>query len=283
MKKIILITIIVLSEASPVFSDEYEDAMNLLLKEEEGGIIFLSKINLGIPGVVSWIANRDKYTYIYNIDDLNNVTFLAMTDIAEKSEMKIWDPDTHSDVDLEFDVFENISGTPLGSKAAMIDDYNGDGKDEVFSLNPFNDSVIIWGYNDETNEMYLLFAYRYTILDRKGPPPVEFVNYRGIDGIKVHLLGYEQRYEWIFAAWDKGSRKYVIVEEMGEDTDYSKFTPEKEENNIQLTDGNDNVLTSSGQLDLEKNCGKLPILLIGGGVLLVIGILIFLSNRKNQH
>ncbi|WP_461247680.1 hypothetical protein [Treponema sp. R6D11] len=279
MKKIILITAMALLIISPLFSDEYEDAKNLLLKEEGGDIVFLSKINLGIPGVVSWIANRGRYTYIYNIDKSSNVTRLDMIGIAKKSEMQ-----AHhkiDDVDLEF-VFENIPGAPLGDKAAMIGDYNGDGNDEILCFDPLgpDETVNIYGYNTETNEMYFSFYYSYSIFNRECPLPVEFVNYQGVDGIKVNLLDIEKNYCWVFVAWDKGSRKYVILAEKGkEDIDYSKFTPIPPKTDNE-SDGEQSKTESTA---IDDKAIPLPLwawFAIVGGAVVVVGGVVFVVKRK---
>jgi len=240
MKKMVLLLLLGIYTTNIVFTYEYDEVMELLAAEKGGNIEFLTKINLGIPGGENWIALREKstdggqtikgwiYIYIYLIDSEKNVKRIDSNSIPKQSTIK----DRHNNP-LEFDVMENIPGTQIGNYAAAFGDYNGDGIDEIFIFIPWNDDYcVIEGYNSDKGKIETLLNCRYDISSIQGPPPVEFTNYQGIDGIKIIFwdyldsLGVEGRYAWIFVAWDEGSKKYVgLADSENEEIYNSKFTP----------------------------------------------------------
>jgi hypothetical protein len=65
MGKITFMFFVVAIVAGLGYADDYDEVRELLMAEEGGDIQYLSKINLGIPGGVNWIANRERYAYIY--------------------------------------------------------------------------------------------------------------------------------------------------------------------------------------------------------------------------
>ena len=63
---LLLVCAICFANAPLVFSEEIDEVRELLANERGGDILYLSKINLGIPGGDNWIADRSNgLTYIY--------------------------------------------------------------------------------------------------------------------------------------------------------------------------------------------------------------------------
>jgi hypothetical protein len=191
-------------------------------------IEYLSKINLGVPGGGEWLAVREG-GYIYVIDSEKKVRVVDAISVTEQSKIMYRKPwDISSPFVLEFDIMQNIPGTQTGNLAAAFGDYNGDGFDEIFyySQGTYEDCGIL-GYNSETDKMGFYFTSDFRLRSRLGPPPVEFTNYQGIDGVMVILKdNMDEEYIWEFWAWDEGSRKYVKLAETGkEDIDVSRFSP----------------------------------------------------------
>jgi len=300
VKRLILLFILTMCCINLAFSDENDEIKRLLLAEEGGNIECLSKINLGIPGGDNWIANRsDGYTYIYIVDSEKKVRTVRRRDFTEQTEIRFWDSNIRTNVDLEFDIMKNIPGTRLGSKAVAFGDYNGDGFDEIFFFSRgVTNSALIWGYNNDAMETY--FASRYNIIDPKGPFPIEFINYKGIDGVKVNVWDYPtNKYVWDFYAWYENSRKYVImVEDMGENAEYSSFTLIRPEDSRHI--GNEPVFpsvlasdeteavvddldTAIYENDDAPNNRQTPFWVwaaIGGGALLIVCVVVIIKRKR---
>ena len=216
MKRAVLAFIFAVSVMCQIYSDEIDDVKDLLANERGGDILYLSKINLGIPGGDNWIADRSNgRTYIYVIDNDKKVNIQESRSYAEPSQILYMD--TYSIANLEFDIMRDIPGTRIGNKAATFGDFNGDGIDEFFNFYDSENLCSIWGYNSDKGKMELYFGCHYDIRDPKGPSPVEFINNQGIYNIKVNWWSLrEKQYIWVFWAWDEEQRKFVEVEEFVE-------------------------------------------------------------------
>jgi hypothetical protein len=237
MKKAVLALILTMAVASQAFADEIDEARELLSKERGGDILFLSKINLGIHGGDNWIADRnDGWTYIYTISDDKKVREAGGIGTVEISEIRYF-VSNNTYLDLEYDIMQDIPGIRLGSKAASFGDYNGDGIDEIFFINPYNElRCSIFGYNDE-GEAENSFTGHFAFIGPKEPAPVFFANYKGRDGILVHVeYGDTGRYVWVFYVWHEESRKYVMEMTIwADDIDWSMFTIIKNEDEFVKT------------------------------------------------
>jgi len=193
MKKFFLMFLLIVITVL-VFSDEIDEVMELLAKERGGEILFLSKINLGIPGGDNWIADRsDKSTYVYTINDNKEVECVGEMSITELSEVRYWVRNNNTYIDLEYDIMQGIPGTKLGSKAASFGDFNNDGKDEIFIINPYYEShCYIRGYDSESDkraikitpykELTTHWSCRFDFISPREPAPVFFTRYQGRDG-----------------------------------------------------------------------------------------------------
>jgi len=256
MKKTILIIILAVSITGLLFSLDIDEARELLKDEKGGDILFLSKINLGIPGGENWIANRkiDNLTYIYTISNDKKVSNIKILVFQELSKLR------YNNFDLEYDILEWIPGNRLGSKAAKFGDFNGDGKDEIFSLGVGEYSrCVIEGY-DNKRGIYFLLNYIFAISSQKSPPPVVFTNYHGTDGIAIQWRDHmENRYVWSLFAWNKEKKEYEEIKEIREDEiDFSIITVLKEteenQNEIEPETAEYTVITSENeQLENASN------------------------------
>jgi len=309
MKKIFLVIIFISCFNNLLFSDEYDKARELIRAEilgRYGEILYLSKINLGIPGGENWIcvmSERVMLIYTINNETINRIWGSGYLEI---SQIMYWDSNSRSNVDLEFDIMKNIPGTRLGSKAVAFGDYNGDGFDEIFFFyaTAGESNANIWGYNN--GEMKLYFANRYNIIDPKGPSPIEFINYQGVDGIKVYVWDYlKERYFHRFFTWDEGSHRYIrLVEDMGENAEYSSFTLIRPEDNRHIV--NEPVFPSVLASDETEAVVEAEIVVadldtaiyensdepknrqppfwvwaaIGGGLLLIICVMVIIKRKK---
>lgn len=245
MKKIALAFLIAMIVSNPVFSLNYDEVMDLLLKEKGGDIQYLSRINLGFPGGENWIAVRsDEITYVYTINDSKEVKRVDGSSYTEISRLRYFDPSIWDYVDLEYDILQHIPGRRIGSKAAKFWDFNGDGRDEIFAISRSNladAECYMWGYDSTTESWFFPFSSLSSIAGANGPPPAGFYSHLGTEGIMIHGWDHmEERYCWDFYTWDEESRKYVReIEILEDDIDYSNYLSfeEPEEQDYQAAVG----------------------------------------------
>jgi len=290
MKKTTLIFILAVNITGLLFSLDIDEARELLMKEKGGDILFLTKINLGIPGGENWIANRkDSWTYIYTISSKKEVKYIKSISFSEKSKVQVYNY-----VDLEYDILGGVPGTKLGSKAAKFGDFNDDGKDEIFSLGVGEYSrCVIEGYDNE-RDIYFLLNDIFAISSQKSPPPVVFTNYQGTDGIAIQYRDHmENRYVWCFFAWNEEIKEYEEIKEIREDEiDFSIITSLKEiEENQQeiepetmkhtvITSENEQLENISNSIIENKNNRFIIILT---SIFTIAAVIIFLAFYWRKH
>jgi hypothetical protein len=288
MKKTILIFILV-NITGLLFSLDVDEAWELLMNEEGGDILFLTKINLCIPGGENWIANRkDSLTYIYTISNDKKVTSIKILVFQELSKLR------YSDYyDLEYDILEGIPGTKLGSKAAKFGDFNDDGKDEIFSLGVGEYSrCVIEGYDNERDIYYLLNDI-FALSSQKSPPPVVFTNYHGTDGIAIQCRDHmENRYVWRFFAWNEEMNEYEKIKEIREDEiDFSIIITLKEieenQNEIESETVEHTVITFENEQQKKTSNSiienkKRNLIIFACIFTLVVVIILFLVMKKRN-
>jgi hypothetical protein len=218
--------------ASQAFADEIDEAREIIMAEVGGDILYLSKINLGIHGGDNWIVNgSDWRTYIFTINNDKEARMADGLGTVEPTEIEYWDKNSQSYIYMEYDIMQDIPGTRIGKKAASFGDYNGDGIDEIFHIDPaIVLSCSIWGYNSENGERVYYLKQGFTPISPEGPAPVVFANFGGTDGILIHTIDRWEQYVWVFFAWEERSREYerkMTID--ADDIDWSMFTIIKNE------------------------------------------------------
>jgi hypothetical protein len=183
-------------------------------------IVFIDKADFGIPGGDNWIIGLDEnfiFIYVINEGSIVKRYFLVKFDLEEYS---------------EFDIMQKIPGTRIGNSSSSICDFNNDGVDEIFVYGFYGSqtAVIIWGYDAEEDDFVSYCKIDFRIIGRlRGPSPVEFMNYKGMDGFKVYYSVSEvaggpewvpspspRNNRWFFYTWDGEQKKYIEVEEVKE-------------------------------------------------------------------
>ncbi len=233
-KKLCLFAVLILLTSFLYSQDEDNEVMSLILANasiKNHNITLLRKINMGIHGgdnwLVEWTSNRpierdSKPIYLYIIKE-KNIIFEKVIGVN-------FDTSEYSD----FDIMQNIPGVRLGEGSCVLYDYNDDGLEEVFNYGFWGNQWLIHieGYDPEKETIVDYADIPFDIIDRKkGPAPVDFTNYKGMNGFKVYFLNVEvaggpgwvpephpNNGKWIFYTWDKEQRKFVDIGEYTEET-----------------------------------------------------------------
>ncbi len=301
MKRIVMVILLIINITGFVSSDEYEKTKELLMPEKGGDILYLSKINFGILEASSWIVNRgDGWTRIYIVDSEWKLKRIWSGSIAEQSElMRHWDRNTGSWIDLKFDIMRDIPGTRLGNKTAMFGDYNGDGKDEIFVFSSaIEDGFYMLGYDIEKDEIATYIDTAYDITDPNGLPPVEFIKYQGIDGIKVGVIPFrENRYVWRFFAWNEESQEYIEIAEIDTTKSLQEQNNQTEHLAVDQTAEEavkpeplavierENQIEAAKTITDEASSSRFPLLVLIAiiGAVVVVGAVLFIVKRKKRR
>jgi hypothetical protein len=289
-----------------VFSDEYDydEVLELLMAEPGYGILYLSRVNLGILGEESWIASRgDGNIYIYTVNNVKEVRCVDYYRYTEQSEIRYWDHNIHDGVELEYDILQYIPGVQIGNKALKFGDFNGDSIDEIFYIDPSFESnkfqCVILRYDREAGKMGYPFHYTFSVTSAKGPIPIGFTNYRGTDGIVVQTINLREQITWYFFAHNEETQEYERMTAISEDEiDFSTGTIViKESSQNTNEDAIENVVpvvtetelpletttittaedgTKSDQFDL------IIIILIGSAAVLAAVVILFTARKKKN-
>jgi hypothetical protein len=196
-----------------------------LITENKYQISFIDKINLGIPGGDNWVVRLSKRSY--NNDIRSN--FLAVYAINNNGIEKCY-YSVSFDLEQEsnFNIMQDIPGIRIGDSTSSIGDFNGDGKNEIFTYG-FGGNwfvIVIEGYDPEKDDFVDYCQIPFRLIDRKnGPAPVEFITYNGMYGFKVFYSAWEvalsypsdpspKSNKWFFYTWDKEQKKYIEVGEI---------------------------------------------------------------------
>jgi hypothetical protein len=292
-----------------VFSDEIDEARELLAAEEGGEIIFLSKINLGIPGGENWIADRsDSRTGIYTISNDKEVEYIRGMLFAEQSDEMYWDRSRNTYINLEYDIMHGIPGTRIGNKTASFGDFNGDGKDEIFEINPYLAHCSIYGFDIESDkraikitpykELTDIWSGGFDFISSSGPSPIFFTRYQGRDGFLIHYRDFlANRFSWVFFVWDEESRKYVeLIEIPADKIDWSMFPSEKDEdsrnnnepalvNNVISGNEEENAFektTASTPPDNGKSTKSIFYIVIIAAIAVLAAVVVFIVLRMKK-
>jgi hypothetical protein len=188
-------------------------------------VIFIKKVNFGVPGGDNWIIGSSDKTY----SDANGIGLYLIKDSIILSYYNLG-MNFEMNRNSQFDIMKDIPGTHIGNGTSSIDDFNGDGLDEVFQYGFGGNGkfIVITGYETTTDNMQNYCYIPFDIIDpENGPAPVEFMAYKGMNGFKVYYvandvaggIGYvpdpmPDNRKWFFYTWDETTRKYVRVEEV---------------------------------------------------------------------
>ena len=206
-------------------TEEEKEAMKeYLYKNDESykkygyRIIFIEKINFGIPRGKNWIVR------------LNNRGVIIYAINGELIEKRYYSTSFNLDDESEFNIMQNIPGTRIDNSTSSFGDFNGDGIDEIFEYGFYGRGsfILIWGYDKAKDDYVDYCEIPFKIIDPKnGPAPVEFMTYRGMFGLKVYYSNNEvaggigwvsdpdsKNGKWIFYTWDAEQKKYIEIGEV---------------------------------------------------------------------
>ena len=240
MKKLILVCFLVLLCAETGFSQdvqarEKEVAAMLqetdLLAPQKEEIFFLRQIPLGIPGGENWLvvwdnthSSTSKKIVLYAING-NAITERFTCQMVYVDFRNARRP-------LDFDILENIPGIRIADGSCVIGDFNGDGICEIFNY-AYDAFGVSWateffieGYDPAGKNMKTYADIVSDVPDtHKGPPPVEFLTYKGKYGFKIYLdlkneavklpprRIFNGFFAWYFYAWNQKTRSFEQIEE----------------------------------------------------------------------
>jgi hypothetical protein len=200
---------------------EKEAMKEFLYKNDEffkkyySSIVYIEKVNFGIPGGENWIVR------LYN----SGITIYAIN--GELIEKRYYLTSFDLDDESEFNIMQDIPGTRIDSSTSSFGDFNGDGIDEMFEYGfyGYRHEIRIRGYDTTQDNFVLYCGIPFKIIDSKnGPAPVEFTTYNGMYGFKVYYSNPEvagglgwvpnpdpKNYTWRFYTWDAEQRKYIEI------------------------------------------------------------------------
>jgi hypothetical protein len=265
-KKSVLLSIYLLALVhfiSAQFTAEENEIIDIIYQFEDRHlkynetVAYIKKVNMGIPGGDNWIVKWGSGIFFcYSVNDGRVVdTFVSLVS---------------GNSPYAFDIMKDIPGTRIGKSTTVINDYNEDGFDELFTYGFGGNGlfVIISGYEEgiktrpggyEYKQLKQFCNIPFWIPDpEEGPAPVEFMTYRGVKGFKVYAsLTYydplhppkhivDNNFAWFFFAWDEESRTYKEIAEIGEPIEWNPV-PERPKSVAELQEEYDEVLRKAAE------------------------------------
>jgi len=220
-------TLIICGPDVPATEEERESIKEFINKNEEQitkykhEIVFIDKIDLGIPGGDNWVVRLSK-----GRSDFLIVYAINKNGIEKSYDFSIFDIEQESN----YNIMRDIPGSHIGDSTSSIGDFNGDGKNEIFEYGFYGRGffLIIRGYDVEKDDFedYCQIPFRLIDIDN-GPAPVEFITYNDMYGFKVLYeqielgLSYytepdpnSKSNKWFFYTWDKEQKKYIEIVEI---------------------------------------------------------------------
>ena len=322
MKKILGLAFLFLFISVFTYTQDKEQMINLLYeidyrRTRGDEIVLIEEFNFGIPGGINWLVGW----YGYSSGTRRNYTSLMVYVVdVEGKETKYRDPVllTSMEYPLYNLYYESFPGITINNGICQIGDYNGDGFCEILRLGPatFGPQLDIQGYDPQTNKIKIFFSKTCALIDEGyGPPPVEFITYKGMKGFK--LLYHEgsqvaggpdwvpdppspRNNRWYFYTWNEDRREYVEVEEVNPAYIEETYVNTGEWRNIQPTfpsvlaapepeanveaeiviDDFDPGLYENSD---ERNNRQTPSWVwaaIGGGALLIVCVVVIIKRKK---
>jgi hypothetical protein len=215
---------------TPIIEEDSENIINLITKyirenyfrHDYFELFFLKKVNMGIPG-------GDNYIVVWkdlSENRIRNILFVySISDKIEKSismGLGIIDPRRET----SFNIMHDIPGIHIPETGLSIYDINKDGFDDLigYIFTGLGDYIGIYSY-DQSKEKIVNYSedVYFELVDySNGPPPLEFLNYNGMDGFKVFswfIPGIQtinlinDIYAWYFYSWNPEVNKYTVISE----------------------------------------------------------------------
>ena len=291
MKKKMFIIIYIIFTSISLYAQNKDQIISFLYEKEEERtphnieIVFMEEYNFGIPGGTNWLVEwqwfqddrkqRMLTTYVADIDN-NEIKFREMILILGSnwpSYIISW--------------YQSLPGITIDSDLCQIIDINGDGYDEILQIieGGTGNRLEIQGYNPQSNKFEWYCDVPINITRRNDQPsPVEFLNYKGMYGLKA----LSPNNKWFFYTWDETQRKYIEVEEVDPrylEEEARLYQREKEElssNEIEQT--LDSETSLENETPIASKDSQFPLwLFIGGGLVLLgvgVGVIIVVKRKK---
>jgi len=224
---------------TPEYEPVPEEICDILYKNEkrylEGwftAILYIHRANFGIPGgdnyIVLWRYESKGWNetyvshdiYVYSISDKIENRYSIDTGIGRKAG--------------DYNIMNNIPGIHIKDAYASFCDFNGDGKDELFSYSFYGMGYYIefHGYDAEENKIKnYCDEVKFEIIDEDTAPLV-FTRYKNKLGFKVYSTFYSKippvklindYYAWYFFAWNDNTKQYENLGEYLEDRTNVKY------------------------------------------------------------
>jgi len=196
-------------------------------QERDAEIVFIEKANFGIPGGDNWIIRLNSMHILIYVINNGKIEEDYYGTVSGQ-----YFVDQYLDEISEYDILHNIPGTHTPEGSVSFGDFNGDGIDELFRylyVKELGHNIDIFHYEPQ-RKGFVFCRIRFKIIDpKKGPAPVEFINYKGKYGFKVFYSNIEpidgprwipdpdpKNDKWIFFSWDETKRIYTEAGEYKE-------------------------------------------------------------------
>jgi len=232
-----------------VSEEEKEKIINLIkpYKKEPFEIVFLEKVNMGIPGGDNWLVLFKERSTAWFADGRDPGYDYDLYIYAISNKVEIFYEIDYGYIPLDFflesniDIMENIPGLRIPEKNLSICEINQDRIEGLIGYE-FNEhgwnGIVILVYDANQNKMLnLCDDIIFDIVDKNGPAPLEFINYKGRDGFKVYseyspfreglpppVNLINSHYAWYFCEFDNNINKYIVAEEYFESETEKEFS-----------------------------------------------------------
>jgi len=224
---------------TPEYEPVPKEICDILYKNEkrylEGwltAILYIHRVNFGIPGgdnyIVIWrYESRGSYEtiisnemYVYSISDKIENRYSISAGIGSNAGA--------------YNIMKNIPGIHIKDAYSSFCDFNGDGKDELFSygFTGMGFYIRFFGYDEENDKIKDYCDYvKFDIIDWDTAPLV-FTLYKNRLGFKVYSTYYSEippvnlindYYAWYFFAWNDDTKQYENLGEYLEGSDDVRY------------------------------------------------------------
>jgi len=202
-----------------LYENDYE------IKDKNLEIVFLDKVNFGIPGGDNWIVllkhdSKMYYdgAYVYVINGNSYKKYYG----AYVGNFEYYNA-----------LIQDIPGVRLGNSCTIYNDFNDDGINEYFYIDwGLYNLLQIRGFNEDSNKFIDFCNISFTTNDRENnPAPIKHIIYNGTYGFELMPITYREaifdgnnwiaqdppdpdNYKRIFYAWNNIQKKYLRIGEI---------------------------------------------------------------------